>query len=245
MTAQQNEVRLGKIQDLFAVVQDIRQTILDLPDLPLRTAPETGRIQYDPVVLAVAALFAGNKFHGVIADPPDPVVRFRIDRLILLRPVNDPLGCVQMGHIRPRLRHGKGGTAGVGKKVEGAGVFHGRNTFPQSRPVARLLRKKSQMPEVGGLDREIDSAPADDPLAAGVVRSFAALPIPHAAAGTFPGENGVRLRPFLFGHGGFPEGIEGGTDDPVGTDLLQFPAITGIQLLICGVFFHLEFFAIN
>ena len=94
MTAQKDEVRLSRIQNLLAVLEHVFNAFLNFPDLSLRASPETWGVKHDSVVLIAAPLFTPDKFHCIIADPADSARIFR-KCLILLRPFDDPVGGVR------------------------------------------------------------------------------------------------------------------------------------------------------
>ena len=224
MAGEEDEEAPRGVEDGADGCQQLGDVGLDLPDLALRAASERRRIEHDSAVFVPAALFARDEFHGVVADPADLSFQVGVERLVLVRPVDDAARGVEVAGVRAALCHGERSAAGVCEEVERVGVRgQERGGFAEPRPVSDLLGEETEVPEMGRLDQKIDLAPAHDPFPL-VGLTQAAFPRPHAAARALAFEHGVGGVPFFFGQGGPPECVERGADDAVRADLFEFAA---------------------
>ena len=75
-------------QDRAAAANQLWKALIELPDLPFRTASEFRRIENDSLIEAPAAGFALNELKPVVENPANPILRYAAGPLILLRPLD-------------------------------------------------------------------------------------------------------------------------------------------------------------
>ena len=121
-------------------------TILNLPDLPLRSTSIRRRIHNDRIIMIPSADLTLNKLHTVIHQPADRSISQTGSNRILLCPGNHTLRSIHMSNRSSRCRCRQSRTTCICKKIQ-----HLHRTsriadlIAKPVPIHSLLRKKPGM----------------------------------------------------------------------------------------------------
>ena len=133
-------------ENLCTQLNQIMDTILNLPDLPLRSTSIRRRIHNDRIIMVPSADFTLNKLHTVIHQPSYRRISQSRSNRILLRPGDHTLRSIHMSNRSPRCCCRQSRTTCICKKIQ-----HLHRTsriadlIAKPVPIHRLLRKKPGM----------------------------------------------------------------------------------------------------
>ena len=89
-------------ENLCTQLNQVMDTILNLPDLPLRSTSIRRRIHNDCIIMIPSANLTLNKLHTVIHQPADRSISQTGSNRILLRPGNHTLRSIHMSNRSSR-----------------------------------------------------------------------------------------------------------------------------------------------
>lgn len=231
-----DEKALHGVEQPAAELHQLGEPLFEDPFFAVGAASVGRRVHDDAFVGPAPPHLTLHKLQSVLHDPADAVgvAGLRIG----IGPGNDAFHSVHVGDVAARSSGGQGGPARIGEEVEhGSLVFPGADGIVDEIPVFRLLRKDADVPEggEGELQAEVHVAVGvgDVPALGQFFEELPATAVRWFFARGVADEPGIgSLLPLPVGELSLPDGLGFGTDEPVGTEALEFFEIARIDQFV-------------
>src|SRR5947209_6967765 len=105
-------------ENLAALGKEEGERFGELPDLPLQTAPKSGRIHDDTIILSAAPRFTTDKLQCILNDPANRIVRQPARPLIFFGPIDSNFRRIEMSDVCAGLCGGERSNAGICEEIK-------------------------------------------------------------------------------------------------------------------------------